>query len=97
MLLYTGLCRHLPLWDTWNWEMHSAHTGFPVLFEILNMATTVNSKILNMQDRIGTIEKGKYADILAVDGNPLKDLNALDRVHLVMKEGCFIKRDGIRI
>jgi imidazolonepropionase-like amidohydrolase len=60
-------------------------------FDTLRMATAVNAGIIDMQDRIGTIEKGKYADIIAVEGNPLKDIEVMDRVVMVMKGGAFIK------
>jgi len=66
-------------------------------FDILNMATAVNAEIIDMQDRIGTIEKGKQADIIAVQGNPLEDLNVLDRISLVMKGGIFMKAEGINL
>ena len=42
-------------------------------FDTLRMATVVNAGIIGMQDKIGTIEKGKWADIIAVEGNPLED------------------------
>ena len=48
-----------------------------------------------MQEKIGTIEKGKYADLIAVEGNPLKDIAEMDRVAMVMKGGVFIKAKGI--
>jgi enamidase len=40
-----------------------------------------------MEDRIGTLEPGKAADVLALDGDPLADLAALDRVALVLRDG----------
>jgi imidazolonepropionase-like amidohydrolase len=59
------------------------------------MATAVNAGIIDMQDKIGTIEKGKCADIIAVEGNPLKDIEVMDSVVMVMKGGAFIKAKGI--
>jgi imidazolonepropionase-like amidohydrolase len=41
----------------------------------------------------GTIEKGKFADITAVSGNPLADVSEMDRVHFVMKGGTVIRND----
>ena len=64
-------------------------------FEILRMATAKNARILNMQDRIGTIEKGKWADLIAVEGDPLVDLDSMNNVRIVMKGGAFIKSEGI--
>ncbi len=64
-------------------------------FETLRMATVVNADIIDMQDKIGTIENGKCADIIAVEGNPLNDIEVMNRVVMVMKGGVFIKAKGI--
>jgi len=48
-----------------------------------------------MQDKIGVIKAGKSADIIAVDGNPLQDIAALDKIKMVMKGGIFIKIEDI--
>ncbi len=59
----------------------------------LRMATTVNAEILHLQDKLGTIEKGKYADIIAVSGDPLQDITEMQRVKFVMKGGDVIKNE----
>jgi len=59
----------------------------------LRMATTVNAEIVHMQDKIGTIEKGKFADMIAVSGNPLEDITEMQRVKFVMKGGAVIRND----
>lgn len=64
-------------------------------FETLRMATAKNANILNMQDRIGTIEKGKWADLIAIEGDPLADLESMNNIRMVMKGGAFIKNEGI--
>ena len=46
-----------------------------------------------MQDTIGTIEKGKFADLIATSGNPLEDITEMQRVKFVMKGGAIIKDD----
>jgi imidazolonepropionase-like amidohydrolase len=46
-------------------------------------------------DRVGSIEKGKYADIVAVGGNPLTDISELQRVKFVMKGGKVIRNDRL--
>jgi len=43
-----------------------------------------------LECRIGTLEVGKLADILVVDGDPLTDIHALTKVHLVLREGKSI-------
>jgi imidazolonepropionase-like amidohydrolase len=64
-------------------------------FDALRMATSVNAKILGMDDKIGLIKDGAYADLIAVDGNPLVDVGALDAVKMVMKGGVFMKAEGL--
>ncbi len=59
--------------------------------QVLMLATSGNASILGMDDRIGTIGPGRIADMIAVEGNPLKDLKALSKVRMVMKSGRFLK------
>jgi imidazolonepropionase-like amidohydrolase len=59
----------------------------------LRMATTVNAEIIHMSDKLGTIEKGKFADIIAVGGDPLQDISEMQHVKFVMKGGAVIKND----
>jgi len=55
--------------------------------------TIVNAEALGWRDRIGSVEKGKYADIIAVAGDPLADITELQRVRFVMKGGKVIRDD----
>ncbi len=59
----------------------------------LRMATTVNAEIIHMQDSIGTLEKGKFADLIATSGDPLQDITEMQRVKFVMKGGAVIRDD----
>ena len=61
--------------------------------QALRSATAVAADLLGWQDRIGTNEKGKYADVIAVAGNPLTDLTELERVKFVMKGGAVVRND----
>ena len=64
--------------------------GMPPL-EVLRAATVNSAALLGWGDRIGSIEPGKLADIIAVEGDPLKDVKDLQRVRFVMKGGEVIK------
>jgi imidazolonepropionase-like amidohydrolase len=55
--------------------------------EAIRAATTRAAELLRMEKQIGAVEPGKYADIIAVEGNPLEDIRALRRVNFVMKAG----------
>jgi imidazolonepropionase-like amidohydrolase len=59
----------------------------------LRMATTVNAEIIHKQDSVGTIEKGKFADMIAVSGDPLTDITEMQRVKFVMKGGAIVRND----
>jgi imidazolonepropionase-like amidohydrolase len=63
--------------------------------QAIQSATVVASELLQAEGDIGAIESGKYADIVAVDGDPLKDIAELERVKFVMKGGQVF-RDEIR-
>ena len=57
-------------------------------------AATVNAAdLLGWSDKIGSVEPGKWADIIAVDGDPLQDVTTLERVKFVMKGGTMVKND----
>jgi len=56
-------------------------------------ATRVNAEILGWSDRVGTVEKGKLADLVAVPGDPLADITAVERVLFVMKGGVVYRDD----
>jgi len=60
---------------------------------VLRMATTVNAEIIHWQDKVGSIEKGKFADLIATSGDPLEDITEMQRVKFVMKGGAVIKDD----
>jgi imidazolonepropionase-like amidohydrolase len=59
----------------------------------IQSATVTDAEMLGWQDRIGSVEKGKFADIIAVSGDPLKDISELQRVKFVMKGGQVVKNE----
>jgi imidazolonepropionase-like amidohydrolase len=54
-------------------------------------ATRTSAEIMGWADRVGTIERGKFADLIAVAGDPLRDISELERVLWVMKGGVVYK------
>lgn len=58
---------------------------------VLKMATSVNASIIKRDKDLGSIEKGKYADIIATDGDPLQDITEIQNVTFVMKGGQVVK------
>ena len=59
----------------------------------IQSGTTINAAALGWQDQIGSIDKGKFADLIAVSGDPLADITELQRVKFVMKGGKVIKNE----
>ncbi len=59
--------------------------------DAIKSATSVSAELLGWQDKIGSIEPGKLADIIAVKGDPIKDIKVLKDVKFVMKDGKIIK------
>src|SRR5207247_1699484 len=61
---------------------------------VISALTRINSRIYGKANEIGTVEPGKLADIIVVDGDPLFDITALSHVETVVKDGVVYKRDG---
>src|SRR5438552_9547811 len=66
--------------------------GMPPL-DVIRAITVNAAEMLGWQDRIGTVEPGKFADIVAVSGDPLADITELERVRFVMKDGKVVRND----
>ncbi len=59
--------------------------------QAIQAGTSVNAELLGWQERLGSVEVGKLADVIAVPGDPLRDLSVLERVSFVMKDGRVIR------
>ena len=80
-----------------DWKINPA-VEFPLMvkygmspIEAIRSATTVAADLMGMSAQIGTVEPGKFADIVAVSGDPLADINVLQNVNFVMKGGQVYK------
>ncbi len=71
-------------------SLHNA--GIPPL-DILRAVTTNAAEMLGWQDRVGAVEPGKFADLVAVAGDPIADISELERVQFVMKDGQLVRND----
>ena len=70
--------------------MHMVNIGCSTKAALLSV-TKNSAELLKMNHLIGTIEKGKFADIISVKGNPLTDITVMQNVNLIMKEGKIYK------
>ncbi|GHF23051.1 Xaa-Pro dipeptidase [Kordiimonas sediminis] len=61
--------------------------------DVLKMATVNGADLLGKSDELGTVEAGKLADIIAIDGDPLADIKDIRKVSFVMKDGRIYKKD----
>ncbi len=75
-----------------NWMefIYMTEAGMPVL-EAIKCATWNAAELIGISDKTGSIEKGKLADIVAVDGDPVKDVQVMGRMKFVMKDGVIYK------
>jgi imidazolonepropionase-like amidohydrolase len=63
--------------------------------EAISSATQVAAEALGLGERTGTLEKGKWADLLVIEGDPLEDISILSersRIRMVVKEGCVLAK-----
>jgi imidazolonepropionase-like amidohydrolase len=85
-----GVFKHGQNWREFGYMIDA---GMPAM-EAIKAATLNAADLLGMKDQLGSIEAGKLADIVAVDGDPLKDPAVFGKVVFVMKDGVVYKGDG---
>ena len=75
-----------------DFEMLVRHGGLTPA-RVIQSGTIINAEVLGWQNQVGSIDKGKYADLIAVSGDPLADITELQRVGFVMKAGKVIRSE----
>jgi len=73
--------------------VYMVEAGMPAAFA-LQAATKNAAELLKQSKNLGSVESGKYADIIAVDGNPLDDIALMQKVDFVMKGGAVVRQAG---
>jgi imidazolonepropionase-like amidohydrolase len=66
--------------------------GMPAL-DVIRAITVNAAEMLGWQDRIGSVEPGKFADLVAVAGDPIADITEFERVRFVMKDGQVVRNE----
>ncbi len=64
--------------------------------DAITAATSLNAQIMGWEDEVGSLEQGKFADLVAVPGDPLDDITAMERVFFVMQGGSIVRHDEER-
>jgi imidazolonepropionase-like amidohydrolase len=77
--------------ENWKEFVYMNEVGMPFM-EILKTATMNAADLLGQSDKLGNLEAGKFADIIAVEGNPEKDITSMGKVVFVMKDGKVFKK-----
>jgi imidazolonepropionase-like amidohydrolase len=81
-----------PHGENWREFVLMTDGGMPAM-KAIQSATIEAAKLLRIDDRLGSVEKGKVADLVAVAGNPLEDISLLSDVRFVMKSGVVYKQE----
>ena len=80
-----------PHGENWKEFIYMVEAGMAPV-EALNSAMSAGAELLGINDELGTIESGKLADIIAINGNPLQDIKQMENVSLIIKDGQIYKQ-----
>jgi imidazolonepropionase-like amidohydrolase len=72
--------------------LNMRRAGMPAL-DVIRAITVNAAEMLGWQDKVGAIEPGKFADLIAVSGDPVADVTELEHVRFVMKNGAVVRND----
>ncbi len=81
-----------PHGENWKEFLYMTEAGMPPM-EAIQSATMGGAMLLGMEDELGSVEAGKRADIIAVEGNPLENIAQMKQVRFVMKDGVIYKSE----
>jgi imidazolonepropionase-like amidohydrolase len=76
--------------ENWREFVLMTKAGMPPM-EAIQSATMETAKLLRIEDRLGSVEIGKVADLVAVEGDPLEDISIMGDIRFVMKDGIVFK------
>lgn len=79
-----------PHGENWKEFVYMTEAGMPPM-EAIQSATMGGAMLLGLEDELGSIETGKRADIIAVEGNPIENIEQMQHVRFVMKDGVIYK------
>ena len=80
-----------PHGENWKEFIYMVEAGMAPV-EALNSAMSAGAELLGINDELGTIESGKLADIIAINGNPLQNIKQMENVSLIVKDGQIYKQ-----
>ncbi|HXO73956.1 MAG TPA: amidohydrolase family protein, partial [Puia sp.] len=77
-----------------NWMelVYMTEAGMPAM-EALKCATLNAAELIGVSDKVGSLEAGKLADVVAVDGDPIRDIHVMGQVKFVMKDGIIYRNE----
>jgi imidazolonepropionase-like amidohydrolase len=64
--------------------------------DALRAGTSVDAELLGIQNRVGTLEPGKLADVVVIPGDPIQNIRQIEKIVFVMKEGVIYRNDTNR-